>query len=69
MTFLPNGLLSTSQVGVGCAYLTEGFGMEEARVIDAAYEAGARHFDVAPQYGMGTAEKVLGFALREKGVT
>lgn len=66
MTFLPNGLLSTSQVGVGCAYLTEGFGMEEARVIDAAYEAGARHFDVAPQYGMGTAEKVLGFALREK---
>jgi predicted oxidoreductase len=27
-------------------------------------DAGARHFDVAPQYGLGTAEAVLGRALR-----
>jgi len=38
----------------------------ETRLIGAAYEAGARHFDVAPQYGLGTAERVLGKALKGK---
>jgi len=67
MPFLPNSKVQTSPVGVGCAYLAEGLRLaDDARVIDIAFEAGARHFDVAPQYGLGTAEKVLGYALREK---
>lgn len=61
---LPGGTTPTSVIGVGCAYLTEGFSRDQDRpVIDAAFEAGARHFDVAPPYGMGTAEAVLGRAL------
>jgi aryl-alcohol dehydrogenase-like predicted oxidoreductase len=61
---LPGGTIATSRVGVGCAYLTEGFSRDQDRpVIDAAFDAGARHFDVAPSYGMGTAEGVLGRAL------
>lgn len=61
---LPGSEVPTSAIGVGCAYLTEGFTPDEdRRIIDAAFEAGARHFDVAPSYGMGTAEAVLGRAL------
>lgn len=61
---LPGGTISTSVVGVGCAYLTEGFSRDQDRpIIDAAFDAGARHFDVASSYGMGTAESVLGRAL------
>ena len=61
---LPGGTTPTSVIGVGCAYLTEGFSRDQDRpVIDAAFDAGARHFDVAPPYGMGTAEAVLGRAL------
>lgn len=64
MPILPNGSISTSSVGVGCAYLTDGsFTRKEDRIIHAALDAGARHFDVAPQYGLGTAENVLGRAL------
>lgn len=64
MVDLPGGASPTSAVGVGCAYLTEGFTPDQDRpIIDAAFEAGARHFDVAPSYGMGTAEAVLGRAL------
>src|SRR5690242_18273845 len=32
--------------------------------VDAAWEAGLRAFDVAPQYGVGRAERRLGSALR-----
>jgi len=61
---LPGGSIFTGAIGVGCAYLTEGFSRDQDRpIIDAAFEAGARHFDVAPSYGMGTAEAVLGRAL------
>ena len=64
MVDLPCGTTPTTAVGVGCAYLTEGFTADQDRpIIDAAFEAGARHFDVAPSYGMGTAEAVLGRAL------
>lgn len=62
--YLPGGSTPTTVIGVGCAYLTEGFSRDQDRpIIDAAYDAGARHFDVAPSYGMGTAEGVLGRAL------
>ncbi|TCT18701.1 aldo/keto reductase [Thiobaca trueperi] len=54
----------TSPIGIGCAYLTDGsFTRHEDRLIRAAFDTGARHFDVAPSYGLGTAEHVLGRAL------
>ncbi len=67
MPKFPNSHIETSDIGIGCAYLTAG-GLTgyETRLIDTAFEAGARHFDVAPQYGLGTAEKVLGRALKGK---
>ena len=65
MPVLPNGTLNTSAIGVGCAYLTAGSPtFHDARLIWAALDEGARHFDVAPQYGLGTAEAVLGRALQ-----
>lgn len=65
MTVLPHGAIETSRVGIGCAYLAEGiWPFSDERIVRAALEAGARHFDVAPLYGLGTAEKVLGRALR-----
>ena len=67
MPWLPNSNIETSSIGIGCAYLTAGsLTKYETRLIGAAYEAGARHFDVAPQYGLGTAERVLGKALKGK---
>lgn len=52
--------VSTSAVGFGCAGL---FRIPERTVrrvtLDAAYDAGIRHFDVAPMYGLGLAEAEL----------
>jgi D-threo-aldose 1-dehydrogenase len=51
---------ATSVVGLGCAGL---FRIPERKtrrmVVDAAYDAGIRHFDVAPMYGLGLAETEL----------
>ncbi len=51
---------ATSIVGLGCAGL---FRIPERKtrrmVLDAAYDAGIRHFDVAPMYGLGLAETEL----------
>lgn len=68
MLRLPNGHQDTSRVGVGCAYLTAGSPTRhDERLIRVAVDEGARHFDVAPQYGLGTAEAVLGRALASGG--
>jgi D-threo-aldose 1-dehydrogenase len=52
--------VSTSMVGFGCAGL---FRIPERKtrrmVMDAVYDAGVRHFDVAPMYGLGLAETEL----------
>ena len=49
------------RVGFGCSRL---FGRSEfkasARLIEAALEAGIRHFDTAPLYGAGDSERVVG---------
>ncbi|MGO9743665.1 MAG: aldo/keto reductase [Roseiarcus sp.] len=61
---LPGAPLEVGRVGFGCAYLTGGFeARANRRLVDAAFDAGTRHFDVAPLYGNGTAEDVLGEAL------
>jgi D-threo-aldose 1-dehydrogenase len=60
---LPNGK-RTTQVGFGCSALNGGIDSRHSRLlVEAALDAGIRHFDVAPSYGNGMAEKILGGAL------
>lgn len=64
---LPGTGVATSAIGFGCAGL---FSIPQriARrsVLDAAYDAGIRHFDVAPMYGLGLAEAELGSFLKRR---
>ena len=61
---LPNGR-STTRLGFGCAGLGGAIGYtESAALLSAALDAGFRHFDVAPSYGMGVAEDFLGRFLK-----
>jgi D-threo-aldose 1-dehydrogenase len=57
----------TSAVGFGCAGL---FRLPQRgtrrSVLDAAFDAGIRHFDVAPMYGLGLAEAELASFLRRR---
>jgi D-threo-aldose 1-dehydrogenase len=60
--------LRVSRLGFGGTGLGGMFRSTEAAdaqdAVDAAWEAGLRYFDTAPQYGAGTAERRLGAALR-----
>lgn len=61
---IPQFSIRTTKVGFGCSSLVGIVSAKEARgLIDAAYDTGIRHFDVARSYGQGTAESVLGKAL------
>lgn len=64
---LPRTDVRTSAVGFGCAGLFR-IPLRSGRlsVLDAAYEAGIRHFDVAPMYGLGMAEAELASFLRRR---
>jgi len=56
------------QLGFGCSYLL-GPGLDRAkslRLLDAAYDAGIRHFDTARLYGQGECEALLGEFLRRR---
>lgn len=58
--FGPLGV-ETSRIGLGCGTLVGRHGFRAAaRLVEAALNLGIRYFDVAPLYGMGTAEEVLG---------
>jgi D-threo-aldose 1-dehydrogenase len=57
---LPRSSKKTSQLGFGCAFWSSIGEPEAARMLDAAYDAGIRHFDVAPYYLNGTAERYVG---------
>lgn len=60
-------VIKDSPIGIGCAYLTAGsLTKYDERLINAVIDEGALHFDVAPQYGLGTAEKVLGRAVGKR---
>jgi D-threo-aldose 1-dehydrogenase len=55
----------TSAVGFGCAGLFRlPRRQDRMAVLDATFEAGIRHFDVAPMYGFGLAESELGAFLK-----
>ncbi|NBB52507.1 hypothetical protein GVN24_29945 [Rhizobium sp. CRIBSB] len=62
---LPGSGLKTSRIGLGCGRLNGGIDTRgSVALIEVAMEAGIRHFDVAPSYGLGLAETVLGQALQ-----
>ena len=49
------------RVGLGCGRLVGRSHLRtSAKVVEAALDLGIRYFDVAPSYGMGTAEEVIG---------
>lgn len=51
----------TTRLGYGCSSIMGALGRRESlRLLEAAYDAGIRHFDVAPMYGYGEAESCLG---------
>ena len=52
---------TTTRLGYGCSSLMGALGRRESlALLGAAYDAGVRHFDVAPLYGFGEAEGCLG---------
>jgi D-threo-aldose 1-dehydrogenase len=59
----------TTRLGFGCGSLMGATGRRESlKLLETAYEAGIRHFDVAPRYGYGEAESCLGeFLQRHRG--
>jgi D-threo-aldose 1-dehydrogenase len=51
----------TTRLGFGCANLMGATGRRDSlKLLEAAYDAGIRHFDVAARYGYGAAESCLG---------
>ena len=68
VTITPQGT-STTQLGFGCSSLMGAMTRKESlRMLDVAFDAGVRHFDVAPMYGYGQAEACLGDLLaRHRG--
>src|ERR1017187_8275756 len=47
----------TTRLGFGCSSLMGAMGRKESvAMLEAAFDAGVRHFDVAPMYGFGQAE-------------
>ena len=65
----PLGGAPLSAVGFGCASLGSRIGAAEGqRALARAFEAGITWFDVAPSYGDGNAERILGeFAAPRRG--
>src|SRR5437868_13505462 len=59
----------TTRLGFGCGNLMGAINRRDSlRLLETAYEAGIRHFDVAPMYGYGEAEACLGeFLQRHRG--
>ena len=59
---------TTTRLGFGCAHLAGAMGRRESlAILECAYDAGIRHFDVARMYGSGDAERCVGkFARRHR---
>ena len=59
----------TTRLGFGCSSVMGALGRQDSlKMLAAAYDAGLRHFDVAPSYGFGEAEACLGeFLARHPG--
>lgn len=57
----------TTRLGFGCAFPADLRPHEIGRLLDVAYDAGIRHFDVARAYNNGRAEIYLGNFLKRRG--
>lgn len=58
---LPGTTLKSSVLGMGCASLGSRYGAGAGlRALEAAFDSGITWFDVAPAYGAGEAEPILG---------
>ncbi len=66
---LPGTSRRTSRLGFGCSSIMGALNRRDSlRTLDWAFDAGIRHFDVAPMYGYGEAESCLGeFLQRHRG--
>ena len=60
---------TTTRLGFGCGSVMGVLGWADStRMLETAFDAGIRHFDVAPAYGYGEAERCLGnFVARHPG--
>jgi D-threo-aldose 1-dehydrogenase len=57
---------NTTRLGFGCGSLMGATNRRESlKLLESAYDAGIRHFDVAPMYGYGEAEACLGEFLQQ----
>lgn len=65
---LGNSGRSITRLGFGCSSLMGAMGRRDSlEILEEAFAAGIRHFDVAPMYGYGKAESCLGeFAQRHR---
>jgi D-threo-aldose 1-dehydrogenase len=64
---LPGTGRRTTRLGFGGSGLMGGMSERESlRLLETAFDAGIRHFDVAPSYGHGMAERCLGKFVRGK---
>ena len=64
---LPGSGRVTTRLGFGGSGLMGGISERDSlRLLETAFDAGVRHFDVAPAYGHGRAERCLGRFLRGK---
>src|SRR5579864_5456646 len=62
---LPGSDIKTTPLAFGCASLFRTTSSAaRQRLLHSAFEAGIRHFDVAPFYGLGAAEAELGKFVR-----
>lgn len=65
---LPGMLRRTSRIGFGTSGLSGELTYKESiALLETAFDAGIRHFDTAPIYGVGASEKILGdFLVRRR---
>ena len=58
---LPGGERKTSRLGYGTSGLHGGLSKRASlRLLETAFDAGVRHFDTAPMYGLGDSEAIVG---------
>ena len=58
--------ITTSRIGVGTSRLHYLRSSDRRRLLDGAFDAGVIHFDTAPSYGDGLAERALGAFVRDR---
>lgn len=61
--------VTTTVLGYGCSALLGEKTRDEAKaLLQAAFDSGVRHFDVARVYGYGDAERIVGEWIQERGI-